>query len=190
MRRTILSIVAILMTSSLFASFDWENENGSGRFSEYLEYESTVIGEVPTTVKDVSVNLDVDYYVDIDVKIGENVVATISDYYYGYPQTLPVDVDNDGIYEMDLILNNSPYYYGYYYVKSIDVKGNVAAPITIIANTKYYSTVYVDYNFEKIDQAPSCEDLSGVEFGMCMRFLGYAVKDGRCRGVSGCSEQG
>jgi eight-cysteine-cluster-containing protein len=38
--------------------------------------------------------------------------------------------------------------------------------------------------------APSCDDLRGIDFGPCDRFLGYAVVDGQCRPVSGCDGRG
>ena len=31
-----------------------------------------------------------------------------------------------------------------------------------------------------------CDDLGGIFFGLCDMFLGYAVVDGTCEGVSGC----
>lgn len=39
------------------------------------------------------------------------------------------------------------------------------------------------------DIEPSCADLSGVDFGMCEMVLGWALIDGACRLVSGCSAQ-
>jgi hypothetical protein len=35
-----------------------------------------------------------------------------------------------------------------------------------------------------------CQDVTGIVFGTCTQFLGYAWKDGECKGISGCGDQG
>ena len=35
-----------------------------------------------------------------------------------------------------------------------------------------------------------CEDLAGVDFGMCEMFMGYGVVNGNCQGMSGCGALG
>jgi len=39
-------------------------------------------------------------------------------------------------------------------------------------------------------QNPNCQDLSGVDFGLCAAYLGVAQIDGTCQGISGCSTTG
>ncbi|MFZ6052660.1 T9SS type A sorting domain-containing protein [Halocola ammonii] len=36
-------------------------------------------------------------------------------------------------------------------------------------------------------EVDECTDLAGLDFGLCQLFLGYAIVDGTCQGVSGCS---
>jgi hypothetical protein len=34
---------------------------------------------------------------------------------------------------------------------------------------------------------PACRDLTGINFGVCTQFLGWAVQGNECVGISGCS---
>ncbi len=75
-----------------------------------------------------------------------------------------------------------------------EVAGECQLNTPVECISSYCGGCYADfYNLEGnlVDCYPEtiepCDDLGGIFFGLCDMFLGYAVVEGMCNGVSGCS---
>merc|ERR1712176_434776 len=50
--------------------------------------------------------------------------------------------------------------------------------------------VEIEDELPEDDFNPTCLDVGGEDFGLCMMFMGYGVVNGTCQGVGGCGSEG
>lgn len=63
---------------------------------------------------------------------------------------------------------------------------------TLVNNIDYAPAILLtnemcQNNCAELEQAPSCSDLSLIDFGVCQMPIGYGIVDNQCTAISGCS---
>jgi hypothetical protein len=187
---TLFFFCVVFWGSTVQASFDWEAPEGEGYFSQRLVETETILGEIPSTTRDVQVKVNAPFYVTILVYAGRDLLASIPHPFFEYTETIPVDADEDGLPDMSLTVHNDSGYFYFRGTRNLEIEGDVVEPLTLLAKTRYRGVVRVSYAYDLREPEPTCDDLSGMDFGLCEMLLGYAVQDGRCRAISGCSARG
>ena len=131
-------------------------------------------------LKDLVFNIDnLDYYIErfVDIEVG-NLIDCIECSAY---EVLDIYLNDDCYYEVDCLIDPC----------SVAVPCEVNTPVICLSN--YCGGCYADFydlDGNLIDcyseEVEPCEDINGLDFGWCDMFLGYAVVNDECQGVSGC----